>query len=135
MKPALWHRHPGIRTGDELTFGERAADHLKRTFGSWGFLLSLIGGIVAWIAWNKLAPAGWRWDTSELLLLNLCLSIIAGLQGGALQIASNRGDRINSELALSTHATGEKLLELNLAQMQILQELRRIRDELRKDGT
>jgi hypothetical protein len=58
-----------------------------------------------------------------LLLLNLCLSIMAGLQGGALQIASNRGDRISSELALSAHANGEELLTLNRQQMQILTRL------------
>jgi uncharacterized membrane protein len=103
MKRAMWHRHPAVRSGSDLTFGERSADTLKHVFGSWGFLLTLVGGIVAWIGWNKLAPAAWHWDTSELLLLNLCLSIMAGLQGGALQIASNRGDRISSELAVSTH--------------------------------
>lgn len=25
----LWHRHPGVRSGEQLTFGERAADRLR----------------------------------------------------------------------------------------------------------
>jgi len=104
----MWHRIPHVRSGDQLTIGERSADELKHVFGSWAFLLTMIGGILAWIGWNKLAPAAWHWDTSELLLLNLCLSIVAGLQGGALQIASNRGDRISSELAVSTHTMLEQ---------------------------
>ena len=126
LKP-LWHAHPHVRTGTDLTVGERAADRLKHAFGSWGFLLGMLAGIVVWIVWNKATPPGWHWDSTDLLLLNLCLSITAGLQGGALQIASNRGDRIASELAMHTFENGRELLELNRRQMDILTELQELR--------
>lgn len=121
MKTPLWYRHPAVRTGSELSFGERSADHLKRVFGSWAFLLGVIGAITLWIVSNKFKIA--VWDSSDLLLLNLCLSIMAGLQGGALQIASNRGDRISSELAVSTFKNGETLLALNQRQIEMLERI------------
>lgn len=130
---AHWNFHPAVRTGGDLSIGERAADKLKVAFGSWGFLLSMIGGIACWIVWNKVAPSGWRWDSADLLLLNLTLSVMAGLQGGALQIASNRGDRINSELAKHTfengevdRKNGERLLAMNEQQLEILRKLDRL---------
>ena len=99
MKGALWHRHPGVRSGSELTFGERAADVLKRAFGTW----SLLGLIIAGIAFWMLAVR----DPGELHL-NLGLSFLASVQGVILQIAANRGDRISSELAVSTHTMLEQ---------------------------
>jgi uncharacterized membrane protein len=136
-----WRFHPAVRTGPDLTFGERSADRLKAAFGSWRFLLSMIGGIVFWICWNKLAPHGWHFDSTDLLFLNLTLSIMAGLQGGALQIASNRGDRISSELARHTYENGlvdkqngERLMQMNKQQLQILQELRDIRRRLDEEA-
>jgi hypothetical protein len=32
-----WVGHSGLRTGDELTPGERAADRLRNGMGSWTF--------------------------------------------------------------------------------------------------
>ena len=99
MKGALWHRHPGVRSGSELTFGERAADVLKRAFGTWSLLGLIIAGIVFWMLAVR--------DPGELHL-NLGLSFLASVQGVILQIAANRGDRISSELAVSTHTMLEQ---------------------------
>ena len=40
---SVWHRHPGVRTGDELTLGERAADRLRHGMGSWAFVFGGAG--------------------------------------------------------------------------------------------
>ena len=60
-RPARAHRwtgHPGVRSGDELTTGERAADRLRNGMGSWTFVLS------------SLALLGvWRAEQSQLLAL------------------------------------------------------------------
>lgn len=124
LKP-LWHDHPHVRTGSDLSAGERAADVLKRTFGSWVFLGALNGFIVVWAVLNWTGIV--RFDPYPFIALNLVLSWLASQQGGALQIAANRGDRIASELALSTHDNGVKLLALNEQQMTILTELRALR--------
>jgi len=109
-----WSAHPAVRSGADLTTGERAADHLKAAFGSWGFLIILNAFIAGWIILNAVLGKG-AFDPFPFILLNLGLSWLAAQQGGALQIAANRGDRISSELALSTHDNGEKLLALTEA--------------------
>lgn len=120
----LWHAHPHVRTGSELTLGERAADVLKRAFGSWTFMLCLNGFIVAWAILN--VTGVFHFDAYPFIALNLVLSWLAAQQGGALQIAANRGDRISSELALSTHRHGEQLVAMNERQLEILAKLDQI---------
>lgn len=129
---ALWEKHPAVRTGSELTRGERAADRLKAGFGSWTFLIGLNGVIVAWCAVNALFPAA-AWDRYPFIALNLLLSWLAAQQGGALQIASNRGDRIAAEIALHTQGNTDKIvavqdemLSLQHQQMLLLAELGRL---------
>jgi uncharacterized membrane protein len=118
-----WVRHPHVRTGSQLTTGERAADKLKACFGSWAFLIILNVFIVGWIALNVVLPHASRWDVYPFILLNLGLSWLAAQQGGALQIAANRGDRIASEVAMGTYKNGEEILKLNQRQMEILAKL------------
>lgn len=121
LKP-LWHAHPHVRSGKELLFRERAADVLKRAFGTWSIL-----GIVALVIAVWIGTSGFGTDPMPFILLNLCLSCLAAVQGIILQIAANRGDRQSSELALGTHANGERLLTMNEQQLTILTELRALR--------
>jgi uncharacterized membrane protein len=135
-----WVAHPHVRTGKDLTLGERAADHLKRGFGSWPFLIVLNVFIGAWMLWNVLSSA--IFDPYPWLALNIILSWLAAQQGGALQIAANRGDRIASEVAMGTHENSQKLLglqeqllDLQQQQMEILDELRELRKQrVRRPG-
>lgn len=130
----LWERHPGVRTGDQLTLGERAADRLKTAFGSWLFLIILNLFIVAWCVLNGTGLL--RLDPYPFIALNLILSWLAAQQGGALQIAANRGDRINAEVAAHTQKNTDELLAINQQQLQILTELAELRSFLAgKDGT
>ena len=117
----LWHAHPHVRTGSELLFRERAADLLKRVFGTWSIL-----GVTGLIITVWIATGGFGTDAAPFILLNLCLSCLAAVQGIILQIAANRGDRISSELALSTHAAGEQLVAMNKRQLEILAKLDQI---------
>jgi uncharacterized membrane protein len=125
----LWHLHPHVRSGDQLLFRERAADVLKRAFGTWSIL-----GIVALIIAVWIVTGGLGTDPMPFILLNLCLSCLAAVQGIILQIAANRGDRQASELALSNHANGEQLLAMNKQQLEILTELRELRALLGTQG-
>ena len=129
----LWRKHPGVRTGAQLTLGERAADHLKSAFGSWAFLMILNGFIAIWIIVNLVM--GKPFDPYPFILLNLGLSWLAAQQGGALQIAANRGDRINAEVAEHTRENTDTLMDLNKQQLTILEELRELRSLVAgKDG-
>jgi len=122
-----WKAHPHVRTGDQLTAGERAADFLKKWFGTWTALFGVGAAIAVWILLQK-TPV--HWDQAPYILLNLCLSCLAAVQGIILQISANRGDRISSEVAMGTYKNGEKLLVMNEQQLTILAELRGLRAEL-----
>lgn len=107
----IWEKHPHVRTGSALSFGERAADVLKRWMGTWTILGVIAAGIAYWLLKVH--------DPGELRL-NLALSCMAAVQGVVLQIAANRGDRISSEVAAGTHDAAVELLEINKRQLVIL---------------
>jgi uncharacterized membrane protein len=129
---SLWHRHPGVRSGDELTFGERAADGMRNSFGSWSFIGATMLFIAAWIflvVYVKVAI-----DNHQLTILNLILSCFAAMQGAIILLAAKRADSVSSELALHTYQNGEKLLgvsgqilEISRQQTAILEELKAMR--------
>ena len=102
----LWHRHPAVRA-QELTFGEKAADWLKHWFlGTW----IALGLVTLWIAvWIALQRTSISWDLYPFILLNLCLSCLAAVQGIILQISANRGDKVNAVIALHTEGNTDKL--------------------------
>jgi len=101
----LWHRHPAVRA-HELTLGEKAADWLKHWFGTW----IALGLVTVWIGvWIALQRTSISWDLYPFILLNLCLSCLAAVQGIILQISANRGDKVNAVIALHTEDNTDKL--------------------------
>jgi uncharacterized membrane protein len=101
----LWHRHPAVRA-HEPTFGEKAADWLKHWFGTW----IALGLVAVWIgAWIALQRTSIHWDLYPFILLNLCLSCLAAVQGIILQISANRGDKVDAVIALHTEDNTDKL--------------------------
>ncbi|WP_323749403.1 DUF1003 domain-containing protein [Curtobacterium sp. VKM Ac-1393] len=121
-----WHQ----RHHSSLTRGERAADAMRNKMGSWGF----VGGFVAFmVVWAAVNTAGGRWDPYPFILLNLFLSMLAGLQGAILLIAAKRQDGIAAALAqhdFDTNAAAkvdiEALLEINHRQLLMLADLQAI---------
>ena len=102
-----WNALPGVRTGGELTKGERAADTVRNRMGSWGFVIVFVGFMAGWAILNSLVLKHNGWDPYPYILLNLFLSMLAGLQGAILLIAAKRADAIAAEQALS-HLTISK---------------------------
>jgi uncharacterized membrane protein len=101
-----WHKHPGVRTGDDLSFGERAADKMRNAMGSWPFVFAFFAVMIAWALVNTLLIQHIlnhkAFDPYPYILLNLFLSMLAGIQGATLLIAAKRADAISSEVALHT---------------------------------
>ena len=101
-----WHKHPGVRSGDQLSLGERAADRMRNMMGSWPFVFSFFAIMIAWAAVNTLlfehVLNRKAFDPYPYILLNLFLSMLAGVQAAALLIAAKRADAISSEVALHT---------------------------------
>ncbi|GAA5182926.1 hypothetical protein GCM10023322_20920 [Rugosimonospora acidiphila] len=99
-----WHRHPGVRSDGQLTLGERAADHMRNSMGSWLFVFAALLFLAAWMGFNRNAG----FDKYPFILLNLVLSCLAALQGAILLIAAKRSDQIASELAQHDYETDSK---------------------------
>jgi uncharacterized membrane protein len=121
-----WH----TRHKSSLTRGERAADYLRNGMGSWPFVGGFILFMVLWAAVNTLAMASQAWDPYPYILLNLFLSMLAGLQGAILLIAARRQDAIASAMAQHDYDTDmeakseiEELTKINEQQLVILREL------------
>lgn len=114
---------------DALSLGERAADVLRNSMGSWGFVFSFLGFMCLWATMHGLGI--WTFDVYPFILLNLFLSMLAGLQGAILLIAAKRQDAIASAMAKhdfeTNVAAAEEIKELHkilLNQHAILEELR-----------
>ena len=119
-----WHLEERLT----LTRGERAADWLRNGMGSWTFV-ALFG--VVMVVWAFINTALVGFDPYPFILLNLFLSMLAGLQGAILLIAAKRQDAIAAALAQHDFETNiaakreiEELMEINRAQLAILRELR-----------
>jgi uncharacterized membrane protein len=101
-----WHRHPGVRTGDQLSRGERAADRMRNMMGSWGFVFGFFAVMITWAVVNTVLLEHVfhhkAFDPYPYILLNLFLSMMAGVQAAALLIAAKRADAISSEVAVHT---------------------------------
>jgi len=116
-----------------LTRGQRAADVMRNGMGSWPFVGSFIGFMLIWAAINTWALANNAWDPYPYILLNLLLSMLAGLQGAILLIAAKRQDAIAAAMAQHDYDTNVKakeeielLMDINNQQLEILHELRRL---------
>jgi uncharacterized membrane protein len=101
---SLWHRHPGVRSEEQLTLGERAADHIRNGMGSWPFVFVALVFLAGWMAGNRNVG----FDKYPFILLNLLLSCLAAMQGAILLIAAKRADQISSELAMHDYETNEE---------------------------
>jgi uncharacterized membrane protein len=109
-----WHRHPGVRTGEQLSLGERAADRMRNMMGSWPFVFCFFAIMIAWAIVNSVFYLGGDhgkhgFDPYPYILLNLFLSMLAGVQAAALLIAAKRADAISSEVALHTEKNTDEL--------------------------
>jgi uncharacterized membrane protein len=89
--------------------------------------------MLVWAAINSIAIG---WDPYPFILLNLFLSMLAGLQGAILLIAAKRQDAISAALAKNDFDTNaaakvdiELLLQINSRQLVMLTELQRVLKE------
>ncbi|MEO7349940.1 MAG: DUF1003 domain-containing protein [Terrimesophilobacter sp.] len=123
-----WHQ----KQKASLTTGERAADIMRNGMGSWMFVGFFMLFMLVWAILNTVVLSS-KWDPYPFILLNLFLSMLAGLQGAILLIAAKRQDAIAAALAqhdydtnLAAKADIEHLMEINRRQLVIVEELREL---------
>ncbi|MBB5631795.1 putative membrane protein [Cryobacterium mesophilum] len=127
-KNLTWHQ----KQKASLSAGQRAADIMRNGMGSWIFVGLFVLFMIVWAILNTLLVVA-RWDPYPFILLNLFLSMLAGLQGAILLIAAKRQDAIAAALAqhdydtnLAAKADIEQLMEINRRQLVIIEELREL---------
>lgn len=121
-----WH----VEHRKSLTSGQRAADALRNGMGSWVFIGAFVAVMLVWAGVNSFWVRSAAWDPYPYILLNLFLSMLAGLQGAILLIAAKRQDAISAAMAqhdydtnLAAKAEIDRLVELCEHQATMMTEL------------
>src|SRR6185503_16807761 len=102
---------------EQMTVGQRVADKVADTIGSWPFIITQTVILTIWITLNVVASInhwGWAWDVYPFILLNLALSFQAAYSGPVIMMSQNRQsakDRLAAEIDHQVNAKAE--LEIN----------------------
>lgn len=137
------HEHPPVRNVNEvveerLTLGQRAADLIARTVGSWPFIISQSVVLGIWAALNITAWVE-HWDPYPFILMNLVLSLQAAYTAPMIMMSQNRKAmrdhieaqhdyEINEKAEVEIRAVLDQLTAQDLALQQIAQLLQNISD-------
>ncbi len=117
-------RARGLAAAAKLTVGQRIADSVAATMGSWRFIIIQSTILLLWIALNITA---WirHWDPYPFILLNLALSFQAAYAAPFIMMSQNRQQDIDREQAANDYKVNIKAeLEIELLHQKI--------DELRE---
>ncbi len=110
------HDHPPVIdvnkvADDQLTVGQRVADKVAATVGSWRFIIIQSIVLLAWLVFNILALGVYHWDPYPFILLNLALSFQAAYSAPFVMMSQNRQaekDRLTAQNDYSTDCKGEE---------------------------
>src|SRR5437588_4839741 len=113
-----------LHPASELRLGQRIADKVAATMGSWHFIIIQSAVLLVWIVLNVTAYAQ-RWDPYPFILLNLALSFQAAYAAPFIMMSQNRQQDIDRKAAENDYRINVKAeLEIELLHEKI--------DQLRK---
>ncbi|MEI7846122.1 MAG: DUF1003 domain-containing protein [Chloroflexota bacterium] len=123
-------RHSASRNVNEvdqerLTLGQRVADTVADTMGSWPFIITQTTILAIWITLNATAWIN-HWDPYPFILLNLTLSFQAAYAAPFIMMSQNRQaskDRIAAEIDHQVNAKAELEVGLLLKRIDDLEQL------------
>jgi uncharacterized membrane protein len=99
---------------EKLKVGDRIADGVAKTVGSWRFITIQSIILVVWLIVNIMAWVN-HWDPYPFILLNLLLSFQAAYAAPIIMMSQNRQeakDRIRGQLDYETDVKAEQQIEL-----------------------
>jgi uncharacterized membrane protein len=113
--PTFKHDHPAVidvnQVADEqMTLGQRIADNVAATIGSWRFIIIQSIVLTFWILLNSLAFT-FHWDNYPYVLCNLALSFEAAFSAPFIMMSQNRQaekDRLMAESDYHCNTKGEE---------------------------
>jgi len=107
------------RPADEYTFGDKVADQVAATMGSWGFIIGQSIILAIWIALNVTAYVQ-NWDPYPFILLNLVLSFQAAYAAPFIMMSQNRQAAIDRQAAQTDYQINAKAeLEIELLHQKL----------------
>jgi uncharacterized membrane protein len=114
------HRKDGSdKPADKLSFGQKVADKVAATMGSWPFIIVQSGILAVWIVLNVTAFVE-KWDPYPFILLNLALSFQAAYAAPFIMMSQNRQQDIDRKEAENDHQINVKAeLEIELLHQKI----------------
>jgi uncharacterized membrane protein len=121
IAPTVTTEHAAV---DLPTRGQRLADRVAATIGSWRFILIQSTAITCWITGNVLFGQG-AWDPYPFILLNLLLSFQAAYTAPAIMMSQNRQselDRRHAQNDYEINVKAELEIELLHDKIDILKE-------------
>jgi uncharacterized membrane protein len=113
--PKFRHEHPPVIdvnqvTDERLTMGQKVADSVAATVGSWRFIIIQSTILLIWLVINSLAWS-FKWDPYPFILLNLALSFQAAYAAPFVMMSQNRQsekDRLTAQNDYATDVKGEQ---------------------------
>ena len=120
-KPLVVRPFPPADSGElpAMTRGQRLADFVAATIGSWRFIIIQSSVIAVWITGNVLAGES-AWDPYPFILLNLLLSFQAAYTAPAIMMSQNRQSELDRRHAQSDYEINVKAeLEIELLHEKI----------------
>jgi CRP/FNR family transcriptional regulator, cyclic AMP receptor protein len=109
---------------EEMTFGQRIADHVAQFGGSWTFIILFGAVLLVYTTINAAFPKD-RWDPYPFILLNLFLSMLAAIQAPVIMMSQNRQDtkdRVRSELDYEVNRRAESEIQALAGKVHLLTE-------------
>ncbi|WP_294070395.1 DUF1003 domain-containing protein [Sphingomonas sp.] len=98
----------------KLTFGQRVADRVAATMGSWTFIIVQSVILLAWVSLNVVGYVK-AWDPYPFILLNLALSFQAAYAAPIIMMSQNRQQDIDRQAAENDYKVNIKAeLEIEL---------------------
>jgi len=104
---------------EQMTLGQRVADKVADTIGSWRFIITQSIILTIWIILNVTAWIN-HWDPYPFILLNLMLSFQAAYAGPVIMMSQNRQsakDRIAAEIDHQVNTKAEYEIGLLVRRM------------------
>jgi uncharacterized membrane protein len=113
--PTFKHDHAPVMdvnavADEQMTVGQRIADTVASTVGSWPFIITQSFFLLCWLILNSLAWIN-RWDPYPFILLNLALSFQAAYAAPFVMMSQNRQsakDRLMAESDYHCNLKGEE---------------------------
>ena len=107
------------RSPEEFTLGDKVADWVAATMGSWNFIITQTILLVIWIVLNVTAYV-YNWDPYPFILLNLALSFQAAYAAPFIMMSQNRQAAIDRAAAQSDYQINAKAeLEIELLHQKL----------------